>query len=228
MNWVLQYVDVKIQRYDKGKFEEMLKTNFAEKATTLFMYKEWWNLLKEGPELTTPQTTSKPLFITRAIYNNINSHSNFNSHLKQFCNPNVYNYSVIATIPAEKVKNVKMDIREMPDDYVFSSSNLISNRYFHVSEFQISPYGASLKIQMPEPVMAVLPYNYKLGLRVYLNNKRVETYPVYNGAMIGVFLPKGEVNLYAKMPFSFYEFALLIQAMLAVFIFVFHFIINKK
>ena len=221
MNWFSQRVDPKIERYDKEQFLEMIKSNFFEKATTLFVYKEWWNLLKECPELTMPQTTSKLPFITNTIYNNVNDHSNFNAYLKPFCNPNLYNYSIIASIPNEKVKEIKMDIRELSDIQSLNNPNSSSNHYFHTSEFRVSPSGVSLKVKNPEEAMAVLPYNYKLGLKVYLNSKGVETYPVYNGAMIGVFIPKGEFNLEAKMPFSFYEFAISVQALLAAFIFMY-------
>ncbi|MDO8125640.1 MAG: LamG domain-containing protein [Candidatus Brocadiales bacterium] len=213
--------DLEVPRFDKKQFTEALKSNLFEKVTVAFLYTEWWDLLKECPELTTPQTTSKPPFITRTIYNNVNSHSDFKVYLKPFYNLGLYNYSVIASIPLEEAKDIKLDIREIPEDWVFNDSNLIKNHYFHVSEFQVSPYGITLEMQAPETAMAVLPYNYKLGLKVYLNNKRVKTYPVYDGAMIGVFLPEGKSNLYAKMPFSLYEFTISIQAILIVFVFVY-------
>ncbi len=206
-------------RYSKKEFLITLKWNIYEKPTTLFMYKDWHRLLKECSVMTTPQSTSKPPFITNAIYNNINTLP-LDRYLAPFCTSKAYNYSVVAEIPKEKASDIKMFLQAFPLDYIFDRFDVSDNHFLNSSQFHITPSGISLKAHTLKASMMVLPYNYKLGMNVYVNNVKSETYSVYNGAMTGIFIPEGEISLIAKMPFSCYEFALSMQGFFVVFIFV--------
>ena len=179
-----------IPRFDKVQFVDLLKTYLLEKPTTLLTYTEWWNLSGECNELVMPQSTSKKPFTTMNIFNDINNRPAFKTYLKQFCSGNLPSHAVIASIPAGKIKDINMPIMDLSAKSVeFKISDPTNNNYFSEDKYEVTPAGAHLKVNAPTALFVVAPYNYKLGLKAYLNNKEIETYPVYNGAMIG-FLPQ--------------------------------------
>lgn len=216
-------LNLEMPRYNnKDQFTQALKTNIFEKPSTLFMYKEWWDLASECNKLVMPQTTSKKPFTTMNIFNDINNRTAFKTYLKQFCDESLPSHAVIASIPADRVKSINMPILDLSANGAgFELSDLTDNYYFSEDKFEVTPAGAHLKVNVPAPLFVVAPYNYKLGLKAYLNGQKIDTYPVYDGAMIGVFVPRGKFDLDFIMPFSSYQIAIVIQATLAIFIFIF-------
>jgi uncharacterized membrane protein YfhO len=82
----------------------------------------------------------------------------------------------------------------------------------------VTPRGVILRELNAEiNTVVVFPFVYKLGLAAYLNRQRTKTYPVCEGAMTGVGVPKGRSELRIFVPWSGYQFALLLQAILLIY-----------
>lgn len=218
-----------LPRFSKKEFlesvrEDSLKSMLKDSLLSppLIAYKEWWRLSEECPEVL---NKIKMPFITHAVYNDINaSFSGNGGVLKTFCNSNLPLYSVIANMLISKARDLEasfLSLSKPPVNDDIRYFNMKKIYIFQKNDYTVTPVGANLKGDVQTPALVVFPFSYKLGLKAYANGKETETYPVYQGGMTGIIVPKGKFDIGLVVPLSWYHFTLLIQAILLLFALVF-------
>lgn len=213
-----------LNKLKKHQFLEILRSNNFAKPLSLFTYSTWWDLNKCHDVLRPAEIIKRP-FTTRVIFNNENISRPLNQDFFQrFCDDHLATHAVIANIPQDRIKSFEglnvLDITslKLPDDL---KPHLDAENYYYPAVEDLTPSSLHLTADAATSLFLVLPYNYKLGLKAYLDGQKIETYPVYDGAMIGMFVPAGTFSLDFIMPFSGFQLALLVQAGLFIFLIAF-------
>lgn len=172
----------------------------------LVVYKPWFKAVT-----VCPQVVSGPPYFSSHIYNDLKlSEEQKSALLLKFCNPRCLSGSVVAALPATRGV-----ILENSDDLnKFNSKDNQPNLFLPAKEYKITPKGVKSWGEFAQEGMLVFPFAYPLKLKAYLNSRPVMTYPVYGGALTGVWLSAGKFDLELRLPFSWYEVTLIIQAIL--------------
>lgn len=241
----LSRVSVKILRFNRSSFLSLLKTgwisqDWIEKNLRIFSsnpfyyplitYTDWFKLSK----LLDTDKYKVPFAVT-LIYNDIAlSGVSKDRTLKSFCDSGVHEYGAFATVHFDRLEELNRSFPKicvLKKDTLFSDLNKsesVKNLFFSKENYVITPKGAHLRGSIQSASLVVFPFAYKLDLRAYLNSEKVETYSIFNGAMTGIIVPKGEFYIDLIMPLSAYQFTLLIQTVLLVFVFVFSFYLYRR
>ncbi len=177
----------------------------AEKETPLLIYKNVNEMITSCP-----QVPGRP-FATALVYNDASVPQGLRANsIRAFCDKGLSSSAVLASIPGP-IDGPSPDIVVVSGDYALLQAGSTEIRFFEKGSFQVTPQQAALRGANPSASFIVLPFSDKFRLLATLNGRPVDTYPVFNGGLIGVIVPEGPFELELSMPFSWYYLAVLIQ-----------------
>ena len=230
-----RYLNV-IKRWSKSDISHQDKTQFLDSIKNrvdspgyddlLYVYKEYDKLYKESN-----RTINGNPFSASSVYNDVNLSFSKQDAMKKLFDSGLFPYAVTATIPLQQAKDINIPIHILSADLDFSffkDKHSTGKHIFPRNDYTITPTEATLKGKALSSSLVVFPYSFKLGLEAFLNDRKVETYPVYNGGMTGIFVSKGDFDLKLVVPFSWYFLTLLMQFFLLLFIFFFIYYVSLK
>ncbi|MFQ5464988.1 MAG: hypothetical protein ACE5EI_03580 [Thermodesulfobacteriota bacterium] len=174
----------------------------------LVVYREWFSLTEACPDL----ARRRRPFITRDVRQAPADASPAERRrlLKDFCEAGLSRYAVLGD--ATGGDGALLSLLRRPGEA--GRLGPTRNRRLARGSYRYTPRGAYFNGAVAADSLLVLPFNYKLGLRAYLNGESVRTYPVYDGAMTGVFIPGGPYSLRVEASLSGYVLTVLLQGAL--------------
>lgn len=214
--------DILLQKQSKDAYINALSRGGLNPARPLMALKEWTRLKEICPDV----VVARP-FVTNAVFNEEIPAAATRDVIRKFCSAGLSDFGVVADIPSAEeslppdMHNLRMNSVDAPGMERIGGPRFSGGYFF-------TPRGAVLQGSSGTSCLAVFPFGYKLKMRALLDGKSVKTYPVYGGAMTGVMAPPGWFTIELSMPLSAYEFSVLIQALLLIYIVVFSLMPKRK